>query len=91
MNSIHHLLNEEDFDESNWLLLGTNLGLSTSRLKGIEATHIGSVSGAQDHALIAVLSTWLRHDLDAKWDKLAEALKEIGYPKLQQRYGKKVI
>ena len=82
MNSIHHLLNEEDFDESNWLLLGTNLGLSNSRLKGIEATHLGNVSGAQVHALIAVLSTWLRHDLGASWDKLAEKLASIGYPRI---------
>ena len=82
MNSIHHLLNEEDFDESNWFVLGTNLSLSTSRLKGIEATHLGNLSGAQIRALIAVLSTWLKQDLNAKWDKLAEALKEIGYPKI---------
>ena len=82
VNGIHDLLTEEDFDESNWQLLGNNLGLSASRLKGIEATHVGSLSGAQVHALIAVLSTWLRHDLHASWQKLAEALKKIGYPKI---------
>ena len=82
MNSIHDVLNEEDFDESNWQLLGNNLGLSAARLKGIEATHIGNLSGAQVHALIAVLSMWLRHDLGACWDRLAQALQKIGYPKI---------
>ena len=82
VNSIHDVLSEDDFDESNWQLLGTNLGLSTSRLKGIAATHIGNLSGAQVHALIAVLSAWLRHDIGASWKNLAEALQKIGYPKI---------
>ena len=81
-NRIVDVLTEKDFPASKWAELGANLGLTNSKRQEIAVTHLGNLPGAQTDALMQTLNRWLNNDTEASWDKLAKALKKIGYPKI---------
>ena len=58
-----------------WHTLGTKLGLPVYKLGEIRIDHIAYGTVCQRQKMI---TTWLEYDTKASWDKLANALKEMG-------------
>ena len=58
-----------------WHTLGTKLGLPVYKLEAIRIDYNAYGTGRQKQEMI---TTWLEYDTEASWDKLANALKEMG-------------
>ena len=58
-----------------WHTLGTKLGLPFYKLEAIRIDYSAYGTGRQKQEMI---NTWLQYDTEASWDKLANALKEMG-------------
>ena len=57
-----------------WYSLGVLLGIQTSFLKRIER----DCRGDPERFKIEVIDTWLCHDPEATWNKLAHAVEDMG-------------
>lgn len=62
-------------DVLDWHTLGTKLGLPDSSLGAIRIDHSAYGTDRQRHEMI---SKWLAYDTKASWNKLANALEEMG-------------
>ena len=67
-----NVLHEAGFSDSDWFQLGQQL-IEDAKLKNIEADY-RKVSDC----MTATISQWLRSDLKASWEKLAEAVTKVG-------------
>jgi len=76
LNVLHD--RDVDFADADWELLGQQL-LRHSQLRNIGADRRGDPS----LCLIDTASTWLQTDLNASWERLAEAIEKV------DTYGKK--
>ena len=70
--NILNVLHEAGFSDSDWFQLGQQL-IETANLKTIEANH-RQVS----NCMIDTISHWLQSDVEASWEKLAEAVTKVG-------------
>ena len=57
-----------------WYSLGIQLGIGTSDLKQLEINYAGD----PERCKIEVIAFWLRHDPKATWNKLAQAVEDMG-------------
>ncbi len=57
----------------NWKQLGINLDIKRYKLNEIEKNYSGDTAGAR----LALIDLWLRSDINASWEKLIAALKEM--------------
>lgn len=69
-----------------WFQLGLHLNVDHSKLKKIEADHIGVERRKSE-----MLSVWLQNDLHASWHKVATALSSMGKNTSAQRLQKKYM
>ena len=58
-----------------WHNLGVKLDLPVQLLQEIKVNYSAYGTGRQKQEMI---TTWLEYDTEASWDKLANALKEMG-------------
>ena len=65
MADILRVLRNGNFQETNWFDLGIFLGLKYGELEKIDG-------------LRKCLALWLRNDIEASWEKLADAVDESG-------------
>jgi len=70
LNVLHD--RDVDFADADWELLGQQL-LRRSQLRTIRADRHGDPS----LCLIDTASTWLQTDLNASWERLAEAIEQV--------------
>ena len=70
LNVLHD--RDVDFSDADWELLGQQL-LRRSQLRTIRADRNGDPS----LCLIDTASTWLQTDLNASWERLAEAIEKV--------------
>jgi len=70
LNVLHDC--DVDFAEADWELLGQQL-LRRSQLRTIRADRNGDPS----LCLIDTASTWLQTDVNASWERLAEAIEQV--------------
>ena len=64
-------LHKGKFTDGKWFELGQQL-ITNAALKAIEANH-----GGGGHLMIDMISLWLRSDLKASWETLAEAVEML--------------
>ena len=57
-----------------WYSLGIQLGIGTSDLKRLEMNY----GGDTERCKIEVIHFWLRRDPEATWNKLAQAVEDMG-------------
>lgn len=73
INNLYHAVQ----DVNNWQILGLKLGLKWSKLDSIKRDY-----SYEDARKAAMLQIWWNYDLDASWEKLAEALDQMGQDRL---------
>ena len=56
-----------------WFSLGVHLGIATDYLKCVESDHPNP-----ERCKIEVIDRWLRYDPEATWNKLAQAVEDMG-------------
>ena len=76
VRSILNVLHEAGFSDGDWFQLGQQL-IEMAALRTIKANHHEASNCITD-----TISQWLQGDLEASWEKLAEAVSKVG------RYGK---
>ena len=59
---------------NDWMVLGEELGVSSSKLKKIEADRRGDV----ERMTSEMITAWFNGSANAGWEQLVKALKEIG-------------
>ena len=79
------VLHNGDFSNPDWKRLGSALGLSPSQLDSIAADKRADNTAGLSNALINMLSTWMKRDVDSSWGKLAEALAKLGETTLSDK------
>ena len=67
-----NVLHEAGFCDGHWFQLGQQL-IQTTNLMTIKANHHEA-----SNCMIDAISQWLRSDLKASWEKLAEAVTKVG-------------
>ena len=72
MRNILNTLHKGKFTDGNWFELGQQL-ITNAALNAIEANH-----GGKKHLMIDMVSLWLRSDLKASWETLADAVEMLG-------------
>ena len=77
MKNILNALHRGNFTDGDWFDLGQQL-ITNAALNTIEADH-----GGKKHLMIDMVSLWLKSDLNASWETLAEAVKSL------EKYGEK--
>ena len=82
VSNIQEKLAEGDFEAGEWKELGTNLGIKPGGLKTLAATYEGNIAHGHGLALVDVLDKWMRSDREASWNKLADAMDRIKFPKV---------
>ena len=70
LNVLHY--RDVDFADADWEILGQQL-IRHSQLRNIRADRRGNPS----LCLIDTASTWLQTDLNASWERLAEAIEKV--------------
>ena len=71
MRNILNTLHSGNFTDGDWFELGQQL-ITNAALNTIEADH-----GGKDHLMIRMVSLWLKSDVNASWETLTEAVKEL--------------
>ena len=71
INNLHHALQ----DVNDWQILGLKLGLWWSKLDSLKRDPFLNY---EESRKVAMLQTWWNYDLNASWEKLAEALDQMG-------------
>ena len=67
-------ITNELVDVAEWESVGIALGVSSTKLHEIRANRMNNGPLCK----ISMADTWLRSDVNASWEKLADALKETG-------------
>ena len=70
-------ITNELVEVADWESVGVKLGVSSTKLHEIRANRMNNGPLCK----ISMADTWLRSDVDASWDKLADALDETGNSK----------
>ena len=70
--NVLNVLHETGFSDGDWFQLGHQL-IKTADLNAIEANR-SKVS----RCMIDTISQWLQSDIEASWEKLAEAVSKVG-------------
>ena len=83
------VLHKGNFSNPDWKRLGSALGLSPSQLDSIAADKRADNTAGLSNALINMLSTWMKRDVDSSWESLAKALAKLGETTLSDKAGKK--
>ena len=73
MKNIVNVLHEAEFADGDWELLGLQL-VKHADLTTIKANRHGEAS----HCMMDMVSQWLRNELEPSWNKLAEAVENVG-------------
>ena len=71
MRNILSTLNKGKFTDGKWFELGQQL-IENADLKAIEANH-----GGGEHVMIDMVSLWLKSDLEASWETLADTVEML--------------
>ena len=75
--NILNVLHKADFSDADWDFLGQELKIKRANLSTIKANHFGQT----ENCMVDTITQWLRTDLEASWERLAEAVAEL------QQYG----
>ena len=68
-------------DVPEWEPVGVNLGISATKLSEIKANRMNNGPLCK----ISMADTWLRSDVNATWEKLAQALESTGNKEQAER------
>ena len=83
-----HNITKELVEVLDWESVGLELGISYTKLQEIQANRMNNGALCK----ISMADTWLRSDMNASWEKLADALDETGNSRLantiRNKYGK---
>ena len=71
---LHNVVNAVKGVVTEWFNLGLNLGLPDTTLRLIDSNHPRDA----ESCLRTMMSKWLRVDIQASWEKLANALTAMG-------------
>ena len=84
-------ITNELVDVIDWELVGVELGISATKLHEIRANRMNNGPLCK----ISMADTWLRSDVNASWEKLADALDEtnnsIQAEAIRNKYGIKIF
>ena len=65
----------------NWYQFGIALGMKSYKLEEIRHNRMGDVQLSK----LSMFDIWLRSDLKASWEKIADALRELGLDVLAEK------
>ena len=72
VRTVLNALHKAEFSDGDWFQLGQQL-ITNAALRTIRTHHFDA-----GNCMIDTISQWLRTDLEASWEKLAEAITKVG-------------